>query len=797
VKSSSRQRRSRSSSGKRRPASSRAKRKKAQPRRGFVRRALPPLFMAAVVVAIGLTAFFAYLSITVSREFEARRWDLPAQIYANPIDLYPGRRLGLDTLVAELRRLGYREDGAAARGAPAAGHYRRTTEGLDLATRPFVYAGETQASEHVRLAFSGSTLSRMEDAAGNTVPLLRLDPLVIGSIFPAHGEDRLILQPDEIPPLLVETLKAVEDRRFDTHHGVDVRAVLRAAIVDLRHGEIRQGASTLTQQLVRSFFLSNARTWHRKLQEALMAVALELHYSKDELMQAYINEVYLAQDGIRAIHGFGLGSQYYFGKPLGELEVHELALLVAQVRGPTYYNPTLHPDRALERRNLILEIMAERGLVDARTAKNEEERNLDVLPAAGRAASYYAGFLDLVRRQLYFEYPPELLERKGLKVLTTLDPAIQSAAEDALKAELTKLDAARPKNGVDLEGAIVVTDPHNAEVLAIVGSRKSGFDGFNRALDARRPVGSLIKPAVYLAALETGRYTVASMIDDTPISVQLDDGKVWEPKNFGNEVHGSVPLVRALAESFNMATVRLGMDVGVEAVGHMLVRLGLTRPPPRFPSLLLGSIELSPYEIAQIYNTLANGGFRAPLRAVRAVVDGEGKTMQRYPLEINEAANTDNVYALDRSLVEVMERGTGATARNLIAPGLTVAGKTGTSDDLRDSWFAGFSSDRLIVTWVGNDANRATGLTGATGASRVWAALLNRLDAQPFAPPAPAGVRMTSVDYHTGLETDADCPDAVELPLPSDTYLPRARGCGSSNTEFAPRIRSWLRRATE
>jgi penicillin-binding protein 1B len=757
-----------------------------------------PVLASTIVVAVVLAGFFTYLSITVSREFDARRWDLPAQVYANPIDLYPGRRLALDSLVAELRRLGYREDkGSGAAAAPLPGHYRRERGGLDLATRAFEYAGEKQPSERVKLGFAGSTLSRIEDSAGQEVPLLRLDPLLIGSIFPAHGEDRLILTPDEIPPLLVETLKAVEDRRFDAHHGIDLRAVLRAALVDLAHGQIRQGGSTLTQQLVRSFFLSNARTWQRKIQEALMAVALELHYDKDELMQAYINEVYLAQDGIRAIHGFGLGSQYYFGKPLAELELHELALLVAQVRGPAYYNPTLHPDRALERRNLILDIMAERGLIDEQTAQTEETRSLDVLPAAGRVASYYASFLDLVRRQLYFEYPSDVLERKGLTVLTTLDPAIQSAAEGALKDELAKLDTARGKNGADLEGAIVVTDPHNAEVLAVVGSRKSGFDGFNRALDARRPIGSLIKPAVYLAALESGRYTLASTIDDSPISVQLENGKVWEPNNFNNEIHGPVPLVRALAESFNMATVRLGLDVGVDNVARLLVRLGLMRQPAKYPSLLLGSLELTPYEVAQIYNSFANGGFRAPLRAVRVVVDSAGQTVQRYPLQIAEAANPDNVYALNQALVEVMERGTGITARKLVPPGLTVAGKTGTSDDLRDSWFAGFTNDRLIVTWVGNDANRATGLTGATGASRVWAEALNRLDARPYGAPPPASLQMTWIDYRTGLATDARCPDAVELPLPKDADISRARGCGSTSTEFAPRIRTWLRRAFE
>ncbi|HEX5418555.1 MAG TPA: penicillin-binding protein 1B [Gammaproteobacteria bacterium] len=750
------------------------------------------------MAALALVGYIAYLSITVSREFEARRWDLPAQIYATPLELYSGRHLGQAELTSELRRLGYRDDtGVAGSRAPAPGHYRRLPSALELTTRKFDYAGETQASEQVKIAFSGGAISAVDGSTGHALPLLRLDPLHIGSIFPARGEDRLILEPDEIPPLLIETLKAVEDRRFDEHHGVDLRAMLRAAFVDLTHGEIRQGGSTLTQQLVRSYFLSNKRSWERKLREALMAVALELRYPKQELMTAYINEVYLAQDGIRAIHGFGLASQFYFGKPLEELDVNELALLVAEVRGPSYYNPRAHPQRALDRRNLVLDEMAQQGLIDRQTASAAEARGLGLLPADGRVASYYAAFLDLVRRQLYFEYPPDTLERKGLTVLTTLDPAVQSAAEAGLKDELAELDAERGRPNVELEGAVIVTNPQSAEVLAVVGSRKSRFDGFNRALDAKRPVGSLIKPVVYLAALQSKRYTLASLIDDSPISVPLHDGTEWRPDNFSGQAHGPVPLVRALAESFNMATVRLGLDVGIDSVARLLVKLGLKREPPHYPSLLLGAVNLTPYQIAQIYNTLANGGFRAPLRAVRAIVDSDGKTLQRYPLTIAEAADPADVYAVNQALVQVMERGTGRTARKLIPASLTAAGKTGTSNDLRDSWFAGFTNDRLIVTWVGNDANRATGLTGAAGASKVWAEVLNRIDAQPYNVPPPSGIDRAWIDYLSGLVTDPDCPNAVELPVPTGQEPPTARSCGSTKTVIVPALRSWFRRAMQ
>ncbi|HEX7080686.1 MAG TPA: penicillin-binding protein 1B [Gammaproteobacteria bacterium] len=782
--SSSRKRPSRTRRTSRKPR----RRSRARRRRGF--RWIGALAAIFALAVVGFGAYAVYVGYDVSREFEARRWDVPAQVYATPLEIYPGRRLSRDAFVVELRRLGYREDDPS----DGPGRYRLRGGTVEMTTRAYRYAGETQPSQSVSIAFAGGRVAALESAAGGALPLVRLEPLLIGSVFPAHGEDRLILAPEEVPPLLIEALKAVEDRRFEEHHGIDFRAVLRAILVNLQAGEIRQGASTLTQQLVRSYFLGNARTWERKLREAIMAVALELHYDKAELMQAYINEVYLAQDGSRAIHGFGLGSQFYFGKPLAELELHELALLVAQVRGPTYYNPRRYPERALARRNLVLDIMAEQQLITAEEAQRAEARELDVLPDAGRSASYYAAFLDLVRRELSADYPREELERRGLQVLTTLDPAVQAAAESALIRELDALDAGRGEDAVPLEGAVVVTNPHNAEVLAVVGSRKSGFDGFNRALDARRQIGSLIKPAVYLAALESGRYSLASLVDDAPIEIELEDGRRWSPHNFEEQAHGEVPLVRALAESFNMATVRLGVDIGVEAVAELLVRLGLPEAPRPYPSLLLGALDLTPLEVAQIYNSFANGGFRVPLRAVRAVVSEDGERVQRYPLEITESADAAQVYALNQALVAVMERGTGAGARERLIADVTVAGKTGTSDDLRDSWFAGFTSDRLVVTWVGNDANLPTGLTGAAGAARVWTSVLNGIDTVSYEPPPPPDAELVWIDYYTGFATDPRCPGAVRLAVPLEMQPPEARDCGSRKPRIGSGIRRFLRR---
>jgi penicillin-binding protein 1B len=737
---------------------------------------------AAIGFVLGVL-YAGYLAISVADQFEGRRWDVPAQVYASPLELYPGRALTADDLVAELRRLGYREDPRLG----TAGTYRVGLGRVDTHLRAFDFAGDREPERLVSLSFAAGRLSSLRDSRGQPVAIARLNPLLIGSLFTAHGEDRLIVAPADIPPLLTAALKAVEDQRFDYHHGVDPIAVARALYINLTSGKIRQGASTLTQQLVRSYFLSNERTFGRKIREALMAIALELRYDKDDLLHAYVNEIYLGQDGARAVHGFGLASQFYFGKPLGELELHELALLVAEVRGPTYYDPRRHPDRARARRDFVLQRLVDEGLVDNAAAQTAAEQELGVVDEDRRGA-VQAAFLGLVRRQLGMDYAREDLERKGLVVLSTLDPAAQAAAERALASGLAGFGPA----GEPLEGAIVVTSPQTGEVRALVGGRRADFAGFNRALDARRPIGSLIKPAVYLAALESGRYTLGSIIDDAPIDVELDNGDVWSPRNFDDLAHGPVPLLRALAESFNMATVRLGLDVGLPEISHVLERLGLAEPPPLYPSMLLGALALTPIEVAQVYNTLANGGFRVPLKAVRSVIDENGELLQRYPIEIEQGGDPTHVYELNRALVEVMNRGTGKSLKASLPRDLVVAGKTGTSDDLRDSWFAGFSGEALVVTWLGADDNRPVGLTGSSGAAKIFARVITALEPSSFDAPMPAALEERWIDYATGEPVAPRCTNAVAIPVPETAAEPRAFGC-DGETGFGSRVRSWFR----
>ncbi len=762
-----------------------------------------------VLVGIAVAGVFVlYLDRVITPQFEGRRWTLPAQVYAQPLELYAGSPLSADDLERELKRLRYEKVERLTRP----GVYRRSgpTGGrIDIASRRVELWDEVREPQGIRVAADAGGIKGVWDARGKPIAIIRLDPLLIGSIFPIHGEDRIVVTPQQVPPLLPAALKVVEDRKFDTHSGVDPMAILRAAWVNLRAGRIEQGGSTLTQQLVRSYFLDQRQTFSRKLREAVMAVILEARFDKTDLLNAYINEIYLGQDGRRAVHGFGLAARFYFGKPLEELDLAEVALLVAVVRGPSYYDPRRHPERTRARRDLVLRLLVEHGVAEKAAATAAIKQPLGVVGrAAGSATAaggYFPAYLDFVRRTLKRDYREEDLTEEGLKIFTALDPRAQAQAEAALSEQLDRLDKARAqarkragktKTGAleaKLEGAVVVTAPQSGEVIALVGGRQAGFDGFNRALDAHRPIGSLVKPAVYLAALETGRYHPASMVMDEPLSLRLPTGKTWAPENFDHEYAGPVPLVRGLAESLNLATVHVGLDVGLPAVVRTLKQLGAQGKVEEVPAILLGAVSLAPIEVAQMYGSLASGGFRMPLRAVRAVVSAEGKPLKSFELEVTQVADADAVYQLDRMLMQVVDRGTGRGVKARL-PGVALAGKTGTSSDFRDSWFGGFSGSHLAVVWVGYDDNSSTGLTGASGALPVWAQLMSGLDVTSFQPALPDSLQELMIDFPTGLGVTPDCvADAVYVPVPRGTEVPMKSGCGKPLQDFTDRARDWLR----
>ena len=757
----------------RRPKSGR--RQAAARRQGWAR----PLLSLLVLLMLAVGGYSLYLGKTVRVKFEGQRWAEPARVFARPLELYVGAPVTAEKLQAELEFLGYRKVRAVA--APA--QWSRDGSRFALHTRAFrFWDGEAGSQAVVLEAGDDGVRSLVERGSGREVDLLRLEPALVGSIYPAHSEDRVLVRRDELPESLVQALLAVEDRRFFEHAGIDLRGIARALVANIRAGGAVQGGSTLTQQLVKNFILTSERSLVRKVNEAWMAMIVESRYGKDEILEAYANEIFLGQDGGRAIHGFGLASHFYFQRPLSELRLHEIALLVGLVKGASFYNPRRHAERALERRNLVIRQMQEQGFIDSAQADAAAARPLGVTAAGGRGVQRVPAFIDLVRRQLRRDYREQDLTSEGLRIFTTLDPWVQRQAVDALAGRLDRIEAASGVASGTLQGAVVVAATQSGEVQALVGGRDAGYAGFNRALDAVRPIGSLVKPAVYLAALSRPeRFTLTSTIEDKPVDMALPGGQRWQPNNYDREVHGKVMLHDALARSLNLATIDLGMAVGLDNVKATLQALGVEREIQAYPSLLLGSLSLSPFEAAQVYQTLAAGGFRAPLQAIREVLDADQQPLQRYPLSVMQAADPRAVFLLNRNLVEVTESGTARALRGLL-PGIEVAGKTGTTNDLRDSWFAGFSADRVALAWVGRDDNAPSGLTGAQGALPVWADLIRRLAPRSLQLLPPSGVEYHWVDREGRLSAE-HCDGVVAFPYIAGSQPRQHAACGDTRSD--------------
>jgi len=564
--------------------------------------------------------------------------------------------------------------------------------------------------------------------------------------------------------LLITGLQAVEDRQFKHHHGVAPRSIARAFLANIKAGQAVQGGSTLTQQLVKNYFLSNERTLVRKANEAIMAVLLEWHYDKAQILEAYINEIFLGQQGKHAIHGFGRASEFYFDRSLQDLQPQQIALLVGIVRGASLYNPRRNPERALQRRNQVLDIFGTTDLLTEKEVKAAKGRPLGVTSTPRSGGSRYPTFVDLVRRQLRRDYQASDLSSEGLKIFTTLAPSDQEYAQQAVTRGLDDLK----KQGLpaDLQAAIVLADVASGEVRALVGDRVSGRNGFNRALDARRQIGSVIKPLIYLLALEhVDDYNLITRVNDEPISLRQPDGKLWSPENYDHKSHGELPLMDALIHSYNQATVHVGLKIGVANLIRKIKQLGVAAVIPAVPASLLGAVELTPIEVTQMYQSLAAGGYSVPLRSVTAVLTPQGALLSRYPLRFMPLENREAVALLNFALTQVVEEGTARALHGLLGNDTLIAGKTGTTNERRDSWFVGYTRDRVAVSWVGLDDNRPASVTGANAAMRVWAALFRNLPIEAVNLRMPDGANYVWVEKQQQALTDPSCPDAVQIPF--------------------------------
>ncbi|MFL1732765.1 penicillin-binding protein 1B [Moraxella oculi] len=725
--------------------------------------------MIIVMILFGLYAY--YLNSTIINKFENRRWDIPATVYSRPLELYPNAPVTQKDLEAWLQLLNYSQHSSSQGG------YKKSGNTYTIRTRGFDYGGgDVEHKQVIQVSFSNGKISRLMTSSPTKNSMLRLEPVNVGGIYPKNNEDRILLKKPEVPQQLIDALIATEDRNFYEHHGVSLRGTARAVLSNLTGGK-RQGGSTITQQLIKNFYLNSERTLKRKANEAIMAVLLELHYSKDDILLAYLNEINLGQNGNRSVNGFGIASQFYFNKPLSELRLDQYALLVGIAKGSSYYNPRKNPERALKRRNTVLHNMLITGKINQNMYQSAINKPLGVVKTPIIAKSRFPDFFDAIFRDLKTYYKEEDLQNRGLRIISTLDPIAQAHATKAVA------------NGTrgSLQGALVSAIPASGEVIAIVGS-STHFTGFNRAIDAKRQVGSLLKPVIYLTALQSGRYNLASSVDDSPISHGVN-GHSWTPKNYHGTSHGHTPLMTALAQSYNQAAVNVGMEFGLNTFYRQLTLLGINTPHTDYPSALLGSMDLSPMQVLGMYQIFANGGVATPLHTITKVIDDQGRILQSNDKMIQTRLSPEATYLINHAMQQVFTQGT-AKAGNF-QPNLHLAGKTGTTNDGRDAWFAGYSGNYVSVVWVGHDDNRPMGLTGSKNALPIWRAFMQPLKHSPVNLKQPDDVEWMWLDNGTGKRSIEGCQNALWLPVIAE-YAPKDYGDCANQTFYINQLRQRL-----
>ncbi|HHF2903624.1 TPA: penicillin-binding protein 1B [Vibrio diabolicus] len=710
--------------------------------------------LAAVLLFVGI-----YLDSVVKERFEGQLFELPTVVYARILNLNPGENITIQELRNELDVLNYRK--VSQPRYP--GEYSSSSTRIELIRRPFEFADGPEPDRHVMLHFSDSGLQRIQSLESRgDLGYLRLEPKMLGMLEKDQDEQRLFLRRDQFPEILVDALLATEDRDFYQHDGVSPLAIARAMVANIKAGRTVQGGSTLTQQLAKNLFLTRDKTLWRKVREAYIALILDYRYSKDRILEAYLNEVYLGQSGGEAIHGFGLASRYYFGQPIQELRIDQLAMLVGMVKGPSYYNPIRYPERTKKRRDLVLRLLMQQNMLTSEQYEQAVSRSLDT-QSKPRIASRQPAYFQQLSIELKEKVGERFKAETGLRVFTSLDPVSQSKMEQAIAKKIPEL---AKRGGKELEAAAVAVDRHSGEIRAMVGGKRVGYEGFNRALNASRPIGSLVKPAIYLTALEQPeKYNLGTTLHDTPLSLKSSKGNVWTPRNYDRKYRGDVPLYIALAKSLNVPTVRLGMALGIPEVSNTLERLGVNKDEIRpVPSMFLGSFSLTPFEVAQMYQTLTNSGKRAKLTALRSVMDMEGnvlyQSLPRSSRAVDEQAAWLTTYAMKQGVVQ----GTGRFLQSQFG-WAALAGKTGTSNDNRDSWFVGVDGREVTTIWLGRDDNKPVHLTGSSGALRVYAEYLKQRIPERLELPWPREITTLGFKPTSDGGLEMNCRSDYKLPV--------------------------------
>ncbi|MGY5366423.1 bifunctional glycosyl transferase/transpeptidase [Enterobacter oligotrophicus] len=719
------------------PRKGKGKGRKPRGKRGWFWLLLKLFIVFVVLIAI----YGVYLDQKIRSRIDGKVWQLPAAVYGRMVNLEPDMSISKNEMVKLLQATQYRQVTKMTRP----GEFTVQAKSIEMIRRPFDFPDSKEGQVRARLTFDGDRLETIENMDNNRqFGFFRLDPRLITMLSSANGEQRLFVARNGFPDLLVDTLLATEDRHFYEHDGISLYSIGRAVLANLTAGRTVQGASTLTQQLVKNLFLSSERSYWRKANEAYMAVLMDARYSKDRILELYMNEVYLGQSGDNEIRGFPLASLYYFGRPVEELSLDQQALLVGMVKGASIYNPWRNPKLALERRNLVLRLLQQQQIIDQELYDMLSARPLGVQPRGG-VISPQPAFMQMVRQELQAKLGDKVKDLSGVKIFTTFDSVAQDAAEKAAVEGIPVLKKQRKLS--DLETAMVVVDRNTGEVRAMVGGAEPQYAGYNRAMQARRSIGSLAKPATYLTALsQPNMYRLNTWIADAPISLRQPNGQVWSPQNDDKQFSGQVMLVDALTRSMNVPTVNLGMALGLPAIVDTWQKLGVPKDQLHpVPAMILGALNLTPIEVAQAFQTIASGGNRAPLSALRSVIAEDGSVLYQSFPQAERAVPAQAAYMTLWTMQQVVQRGTG---RQLGAkyPGLHLAGKTGTTNNNVDTWFAGIDGREVVITWVGRDNNQPTKLYGASGAMSIYQRYLANQSPVPLNLVAPEDIVDMGVD---------------------------------------------------
>ena len=752
-------------------------------------------YLSLIIFLVISIAYVSILDSKVVNKLDGVLWTVPAKVYARPLELAEGGKINVDGLKKELEILSYE----LTKGIPdTPGEFSQSQRSVNIFIRGF----GSQEPGLYRLKIENDKIDSIKRKDGISIDLIQLEPLSIGGMFPSHLQDRILLNFSQVPKDLEEMILVVEDRNFYSHKGISLRSIMRAFIKNTRALGIEEGGSTITQQLAKSLFFSPEQTIRRKIKEAIAALLIEMHYSKQEILLAYINDVFIAQSGRRAIHGFGLASQFFFGTDLKNLSLDQKALLVGMLKGPSLYSPINNPDRAKTRRDLVLSLIKNDSLITEEEYLDLKGKSLKVIPPSFKSLSKYPAFNDIVTLDLRKNFDDSDLRTKGLKIITNLDPVVQDYLEESIKDTKLKLKRRYGSQLNGLEGAGIVIDSFSGEVVAAIGSTKPNNYGFNRAINAVRPIGSLVKPFIYLSALQHySKYNLSTLLDDSKLSVSLPGGKLWEPNNFDKKFHGNIPLHVALSESYNVATTRLGMDLGYSVVQETFTKLGIKKKIPKYPSIFVGSFEMTPLEAIQAYQTIASEGFYSPLNSIRTVESSEDVLSLSYPYKVEQRFRPEPIYLLKFVLKQTFISGTARGFSSRVIEKWKTGGKTGTSDDQRDSWFVGYAGNYLMVVWLGFDDNRKSPLTGRTGALQVWKNFMSRLDPIAYEVRKPSRIRYEWVDAKDGLLSGERCKGSILIPFVEGTepeMIPQNRKkCRISEESYTTKVLNKIKEAIE